>query len=190
MLKELGAFVIDYDGISRGLITRGSEFYSRACELAVKRAFSSKKNDILDSSGSIDRRKLSTLVFEDETDKKRKRLNKIFHARVAKIALEIERENAQYYPIIIHSVPLLFEARLDFLFDTILLITTTNDIRLHRLIENRGIPSELAQKILDRQISDYEQADRSDFIIDSSNSLDEFRANVADYWNRINAAVK
>ena len=75
MLRELGFAVLDADSLAHKLIEPGQPAY---CEVLQEFGPS-----ITDSSGRIDRAKLSAIVFADRA--KLDRLNAIVHPRVAEV---------------------------------------------------------------------------------------------------------
>ncbi len=77
--------------------------------------------------GKIDKRILSKTVFKDK--KKLLRLNKIIHPHVKKIIKQIRHEKK----LVFVEVPLLFETRMEKLFDKTILMIVKNKTRLKRL---------------------------------------------------------
>jgi dephospho-CoA kinase len=73
LLREAGYPVIDADVIARGLLDPE--------EAAYREVVDTFGQNIVQSDGSIDRKKLGAIVFSDA--KQRERLNRITHPRVA-----------------------------------------------------------------------------------------------------------
>ena len=76
------------------------------------------------------------------------------------------------------SVPLLFEAGWQNLFDKIVFIKTDDDIRLKRLIERNGYDKDYAKKRLDSQMPQDEKIKNAHIVIENNGSLDDFHINI------------
>ena len=99
--------------------------------------------------GRLSREKLGQLVFNDNDLKSK--LESIVHPLILEnIENVFKTYNDEEYVFI--SVPLLFEAGWQNLFDKIIFIKTDDDIRLKRLIERNGYDKDYAKKRLDSQM--------------------------------------
>lgn len=163
-LKAKNFLVLDADKIAKEI----SEQEAIKREIVI--SFGEK---ILDSNSNIDRKKLKKIIFEDK--KELVKLNNIIHPEVynffEKIAKEKRLENSE--KIIIFDVPLLFESGIDKLCDKILLIWTSREKRIKRIMKRDNIKSSLAEKIIDSQMSDEEKIKKADIVIENNGSIDE-----------------
>ena len=66
------------------------------------------------------------------------------------------------------AIPLLFEAKMEDLFDKIMFVYCEDKIRLERLIERNNFSREYAQKRLDSQLSQDKKIEKSDIIINNN----------------------
>ena len=158
-LEELGYPVIDSDAISRRLSQKGNAIHS-----AILKAFG---EEYFLEDGELDRKKLGALIFEDSQS--RELLNSVTHPLIVeeiKNLLQKTKEN-----IIFLDIPLLFEAKLWHLCDTILCVYTDLDTQLNRLMERDKITRELALKKIASQMSLEIKRDQSDYVIDSSGPI-------------------
>lgn len=123
--------------------------------------------DILEE-GEISRKKLGQVVFKDEI--LRKKLESILHPLV-KIEIDkfFEKERNSKFAFV--SVPLLFEAKFESIFDKIILVYASDEIRLNRLIERNNLSFEHAKNRLDIQMSQDEKVSLSDFVIYNNENL-------------------
>ena len=132
---------------------------------AVKQMFA--EDDIL-TNGEIDRKKLGKIVFNNK--KKLKLLELILHPQIVTELLKIfQRESG----IVFVSVPQLFEANMETLFDKKIFVTAKKEIRLKRLIERNGFTEEYALKRIEAQTPDEEKIPLCDYIIDNNSTLGE-----------------
>ncbi len=118
----------------------------------------------------IDFKKLRQKVFNEEANKLK--LESFLYKRMPqKFLSEIPSKKST----IIYDVPLLFEKNLDSLVDVKILVYTSENIQLKRLIKRDGISSDLAQKMLATQSSIEEKKHKVDFIIDNTGKQEELK---------------
>jgi dephospho-CoA kinase len=176
MLAEHGAIVINADRLVR-------EVYEDA---AVRQAVVDRFGaDVRTSDGSIDRRALARIVFDDPTALRD--LEAIVHPAVRpRILAGIEAADASRAPAVVVEAIKLVESGLAGLCDEVWLITCDPPIQRGRL-RDRGVPEDDA----DRRIAAQRHLrDRLEPVatrrIDTSGTLDETRAEVARAWRDIN----
>lgn len=160
---SLGCGVINADKLNHAVLARK--------DIAIKLA-DIFGYDILDHNNSIDRKKLSNLVFSGESKESLKKLEAVVHPEIFKlIDSEIVRLGLdQSVPAIVLDIPLLLEVGLDKRCDYLVFISVSDEIRRQRLTQNRGWDENLAKNIeksqilLDkkRKISDYMLVNNSD----------------------------
>lgn len=159
--------VLDTDMVSHELLL------DKNVQSQIESAF--KGFDILEDN-QISRRKLGKIIFYDEkrSGDFRKKLESILHPLIKKkiehFFFDNEKNNEQ---IVFVSIPLLFEAKFESMFDKIILIYADNDIRIKRLMERSNLTLEQAQKRLDSQISQDEKVSLADYVVYNDKSLDE-----------------
>jgi dephospho-CoA kinase len=116
-------------------------------ESIIKALVSSFGEDILDSEGLVDRRVLGQMAFSKPENILT--LNAIMHpAMVALTKQHIKEAKEQGKKSIIINAALLFTMELDKLCNILIYVETDSDIRLNRLISNRGINKATAEKRL------------------------------------------
>lgn len=119
--------------------------------------------DILEN-GKISREKLGKIVFNNKN--LLEKLNAIIHPLVR---AEIEKffdENSDKN-IVFAAVPLLYECGMENMFDRVVLIQTSDSVRLERLIKRSGYSREYALKRLESQMPQDKKAAKADFIINN-----------------------
>lgn len=168
ILEELaGAVVIDADAIAHQVQSPGGTAYAD-----IVAAFGP---EILDSDKTINRRRLGTQVFGDET--KRRLLNSIMHPRVREEELRLLDEHRNF-PLVVLMVPLLLENRMEDLVDRVVVVTVSEGERKRRLFERSGMTPEEVERRLAAQMPDTEKVKLADVVIDNSGTLAETRQQV------------
>ena len=125
-------------------------------------------DEVIDGT-NINRKKLGELIFNNES--KKKQLENIIHPRVVqKVIDEIKSLNEK---IIFVDCPLLFEAKLEYLFDKIIVVYVNFETQVKRLISRDKIDIDFALKKINAQMRLDDKAKLADFVIDNSYSLEE-----------------
>ena len=154
ILKKLECKVYDTDIIAHEILAKST---------AIKQMFADC--DIL-TDGEIDRKKLGAIVFKDK--EKMKLLELILHPQIVTELLKIFQRNED---IIFVSVPQLFEANFEQLFDKIIFINTSENIRLERLMNRSNLSKEDAILSINAQMQAEEKIPKCDFIIDNNSDM-------------------
>lgn len=133
--------------------------------------------------GSLNKKALAAVIFSSETD--RKDLEAILHPLVAQRMQEwLQAQELQGVAIAVCEIPLLFEAGLEGVVDTIIAVTSEHQQQTCRLL-NKGIGQAEAQKRMEAQMPLEEKALRSDFVIDNSGSLEDLKIQVCKVWQKL-----
>lgn len=162
MFIEKGIPVIDTDLISRNLLDTGTDAYYE-----IIKSFSS---EILFTNLEIDRKKLGRKIFSNP--QKRAILNKIIHPKVKEtVDNEIAIHEELGTKLIVIDVPLLFETNYQEIIDKTIVVYTTLQQQLNRLITRDNITKEYAQMKINAQMSLSEKVDLADYVINNSFSI-------------------
>ncbi|MCD8377708.1 MAG: dephospho-CoA kinase [Candidatus Gastranaerophilales bacterium] len=132
--------------------------------------------------GKISKSKLAKLVFDNP--ELRTKLENIVHPLIIE---ELESAFRVYSgeKYIFVSVPLLFEAGWEKMFDKIIFINSDDDIRLERLMERNNLSKDDALRRLNSQLPQADKIKKSDFVIDNNSSFDEFIHNIEKFLSLI-----
>jgi len=182
MLEEMGAPMIDFDVLSREVMEPGKPAYRDIVSYFGEQVLSEDK--------TLDREKLKEIVFRDM--EKRKKLESFTHPRIIEAYLkQVEKLSQGKEPVIIQAVvPLLIEARLQTLFNLLLMVYAPEEVQLKRLMERDGISKELAMNIIRSQMSVEEKKGYCDLIVDNSGPLEETRRQVEMVWRKLQKIQK
>jgi len=175
MLAELGSPLIDFDLIARQVVEPGTDGLAKIVDY-----FGCQ---VLAGDGSLDRKKVSGIVFGDV--EKRKKLESFTHPSIheefIRQADAIVAENPE--AIIQVAVPLLIELNLQDLFDKILVIHVPAEVQEERLAKRDNISPEAAAKIMKSQLPIAEKLQFADFVVDNTGDLDYTRSQVEKIWH-------
>jgi dephospho-CoA kinase len=158
---ELGATEIDADLLAREVVEPGTKgLNSLVAEFG---------NEILQSSGELDRKRLGALIFED--DSARLKLEAALHPLIQELAA---KRVAASSGMIVYSIPLLVETQSKLRFDRIVAISCSEETRIERLMETRSMTREQARLRIQAQARDKQREAIADLVINSDCPLPEF----------------
>ncbi|WP_368503583.1 dephospho-CoA kinase [Alkalihalophilus sp. As8PL] len=168
-LNEWGYPIIDADKIAREVVEPGESAYQE-----IVRHFG---KEILLEDQSINRKKLGSIIFNDEHE--RKALNGIVHPAVRqKMLAQKERYEASGHQTVIFDIPLLFESDLFHLVDKVMLVYVDEQTQLERLINRDQAGKEDALARISSQFPLKDKRERADAVINNSGSLEETASQV------------
>lgn len=171
-LAERGALVVDADAIAREVVGPGTEGLAD-----IVAAFGA---EVLLPGGTLDRPAVAAIVFAD--DDARRRLNAIVHPRVGTRTAEL-LAGAPPDTIVVHDVPLLVENRLAPGFHLVVVVDAPVEARVHRLVEQRGLPEADARARMAAQATDLERRAVADVWLDNTGAPGTIAAAVDALWD-------
>jgi dephospho-CoA kinase len=161
LFAQVGAPVLDTDQIARDVVEPGMP--------TLAKLVAEFGSDILDANGRLDRARMRTRVFADP--EQRKRLEAITHPAIrAELASRAQRAQGPYQ---IHVIPLLIESGRADLYDRVLVVDTTEEAQLKRLLARDGSSPEQARQILAAQASREDRLDAADDVIVNTGTLQD-----------------
>jgi dephospho-CoA kinase len=182
MLKELGAPIIDFDVIARQVVEPGKPAWKEIVDYFGRQ--------VLQEDDTLDRKRLSDIVFRDF--EKRKKLESFTHPHIGEEFLKQVGELTSNDPdaIIQVVVPLLIELSLQYQFHKLLLVYIPVEQQVERLAERDGISREEAANILKAQLPIDEKVGYADFVIHNEKSLEDTRKQVEELWETLKKIQK
>lgn len=132
---------------------------------------------VLLPDGSLDRRALGGIVFNDPAA--RDRLNSITHRYVMEeIQGQMERLRREGVPVAVLDAPQLFEAGAHKACGTVISVLADRSLRLERIMVRDNLPSEAAMRRILAQKSDEFFKTHSDYIVENNGSLESLTPQV------------
>ncbi|EAC2627418.1 dephospho-CoA kinase [Listeria monocytogenes] len=175
MIQHAGIPLVDADIAARKVVEPGTE--------GLKEIVAYFGEEILLADGTLDRAKLGEIIFKDK--EKREKLNEITHPRVKDYMLEArERFFRAGEELVFFDIPLLFESHLESLVDQIVVVWTTPETELKRLMERNNLTKEEALRRIESQMGIDEKARKADFVIDNNESLEKTQKQVYTFIER------
>lgn len=176
----LGVPVLDTDQIARDVVAPGSTGLAR-----VREAFG---DDVIDSDGRLDRRRLRDSIFADRA--LRERLEEILHPLIRAALAERAAAAGGIYQI--HVIPLLVENDLQDQVDRVLLVDCAETTQVARLLARDGESEAGARRILAAQASRADrQASADDILLNEGDlaQLDDAVARLDARYRRLATAT-
>lgn len=172
VFKQAGVPVVDADLGAREVVKPGTE--------GLKRIESAFGKEVIAANGSLNRKALGQIVFQNKSE-----LKKLNHILGDLIAIWIQSEKEKYVtqnvPLVVLDIPLLFESGYDQDVEKVMVVATTPDIQLDRLMQRDQIDIQTAQQKINAQQSITEKIMKADFVIDNNGSKENTQNQVL-YW--------
>lgn len=167
-MAEAGMKVMDADEISRDLTAEGG-----AAVPAIGNTFQG-----MVQNGILDRQKLANMVFSDP--ERLGELNAIIHPMVRDRMAEMFREYVSADPraIVVEDSPLLIETGRAYVPQFLIVITSPDNLRIERLVRDRGMTEQHAQGRINTQLEDEERLPFADAVIENTGTVEELEAQV------------
>ncbi|QNQ83988.1 dephospho-CoA kinase [Lactobacillus sp. PV037] len=162
LFREKKIPIIDADKIAHQLMLPNEKNYNE-----IVKNFGNK---VLASDLTIDRKKLGEIVFSDKI--KLTLLNDITHPN---IITEIKNQMAQLEkreePLVVLDIPLLFEEKLEYLCEGVLLISAPKQLQLQRLMARNNLSQSQANQRIISQMPLVEKKKLADYVIENDQDL-------------------
>jgi dephospho-CoA kinase len=170
VFARLGAVVIDADQLARMAVEPGTPGF----ELIAKRW-----PQAIGADGSLDRAALAAIVFADATS--REELNAIVHPAVRILGVTLEAA-AGPEQIVVHDVPLLFEAGFYRACDANVLVVADKETRIGRLIARSNLDPVEIERRMAAQIEPQRAIELADYTIDNDGTIEALGAAAAEVF--------
>lgn len=171
LFSKIGYACINTDEIYHALISKPSP-----CLLELVTEFG---EEILNPDGSLNRRRLGSIVFESDSDEKLKKLNKIAHFHILKEAEDIiaKLPEETFFGVLVDA-PLLFESGFDRKCDVVISVIADEKTRIERITARDGISPENAKLRIKKQLSNEVLREKSDYTIVNDGDIDALTKSV------------
>ncbi len=176
LMARKGATIIDADELSREAVTPGSP--------ALQSIVARWGAGVLSNDGTLDRAALRKTVFHDRSELDA--LNDIVHPEVMRLREEqLRAARSRGDRVVVCVIPLLFERHLADEFEYIVLVDAPRDIRLERIVRDRGLEEPEAMDMVAAQMPAELKRARADWVIENSGSMDDLEREVDRLWDAI-----
>ncbi|WP_078555455.1 dephospho-CoA kinase [Bacillus alkalicellulosilyticus] len=166
---EKGIPVIDADKIAREVVEPG--------EKTLEKLVTAFGQEILEVDGTIARKKLGEIIFNDETE--RLKLNSIIHPAIRTRMVEKKEELLQKgHSHIVYDIPLLFESNLTHMVEKVILAYVDEQVQLERLQLRDNSSKEEALRRIHSQMPLKDKVVLADEVINNNGSIEETKEQV------------
>lgn len=180
IFKNFGCKTIDADEIAHQLTTPGTK--------ALREIVKKFGQEVLNRKGTLNRKRLAEAIFRDR--QKRKSLNVIMHpkiiAEMKKRIKGVQKLTAQSRrKIVLVDMPLLFEAKLEYLVDKIILVYVPQKIQIERLQRDDNLTLKEARARISAQIPLYKKKKYADYVINGDLDSTSLRKQVESVYKEL-----
>lgn len=177
IFEELGCHRLDADQLGHQVLLPSGEAYK-----VVVDHFGPA---ILDANGDINRRRLGALVFPDPP--RLEQLNAIVHPAVERLRQSRIAAIAKTDPnaIVICEAAIYIESGSIGRFDKVILTVCGRELQIERAMARSGWTRQETEARLARQWTDDKKRFAADFVIDTSNSMEDSRRQTVEVYNRL-----
>lgn len=173
LFRKYGIEIVDADKVAKE-VSEKKESIEKISNIFGK--------DILDSDGKIIREKLREKAFKNR--ELLQELNKIIHPQVMEYFKRKKEENSKD-EILIFDIPLLYEAKMEYLCDKIIVVGVDVQKQIRRVVVRDGSSEELAKKIIFNQMPLDEKIKKADIVIMNDGTLDELEEKVMKIYREL-----
>lgn len=166
MLMDMEILVIDADVIARDVVKPETD--------TLKRLVQKFGEDILNIDGTLNRKELSNIVFNDRESLKQ--LNLIIHPAIKNAIMnklnEYKKSKEKYCVV---DAALLIEANFIDIVDCVILVYVNRKTQVERLMNRDKISMEEAERKIDSQMSLDEKMKYADYLVDNNHDVENTR---------------
>ena len=173
LLEEHGAFVINADLIAHDLYNPGT--------IGFNSLISHFGDTILDLNGTIDRKKLASIVFtrKHEMDNLNTIMHPLIYDEIKRIMSDLSNEK---HPIVVVEAAVLIEAAWQDLFDQIWVVSSDVETVISRLNARNGLSREESLKRIDSQMPSKDRNKYADIVIENNGNKEILSSTIKELW--------
>ena len=170
--SQCGGVVVDGDVIAREVVEPGTDGLA-----ALVNAFG---DDILLPDGALNRPALAAKAFS--SDETRATLNGIVHPLVGKRRAELIAAVPKN-SVVVEDIPLLVESGMAPMFPLVVVVFADAEVRLTRLVQQRGMAEDDARARIAAQASDQQRRAVADVWLDNSGTPEALAERAREVWD-------
>ena len=168
--NSLGAYVINSDEEAKNLISTN--------ETVQNELIAEFGTDIIDGTGSVNKKKLARIAFQDQDHQQR--LNSVVHPYIYNL---IDKEfnqvlNVGKHDIFIVDGALIFESGYDVHLDYVIVVTAQLKNRMERALGRETLSREEILKRIEFQWPEKEKVNLADFVVHNDGTEKELHKNI------------
>jgi dephospho-CoA kinase len=173
MLADLGAAAIDADAVAHEALAPGTEEVTLIAERFGP--------EVIRPDGAVDRAALGRIVFSDP--QALADLEAIVHPGVRRRVYDwLARVTADV--AVLEAIKLLEGPLVDHV-DTVWVVAAPREVRIDRLVRERGLTPEEAARRVDAQNPEEEKERRADVVLRNDGALEDLQRQVLAAWQRL-----
>lgn len=177
--EKYGITVVDADRITHEVQQPGTPVFKKLVETFGR--------EIVQEDGTLDRKKLGEIVFNNETE--RRKLNRIVHPAVMKqIMMNIAKGWITRKSIVIADIPLFFEIRTpQKWFNDIITVAVSEEVQLGRLMQRNQLTEDAARSRIKAQMPLEKKCEMSTIVLNNNGSVDDLKKEIDEIvakWER------
>ncbi|MBI5731536.1 MAG: dephospho-CoA kinase [Ignavibacteriales bacterium] len=178
IVESFGFPVIKADDIAKELMLKDESVKKKIIKSFGKESFTEK---------GINSKYLADSVFSNKD--KVEKINSIIHPPTVKKIEAISKKLFEKHNLVFVESALIYEAKIQKLFDYVILIYAEEEIRISRKIENDKMNRLDVEKRMSFQIPDEKKTDRAHFVIDNNSTFDKLESRTKFVIELIKAAI-
>lgn len=180
MLEKRGAVVFDADVLARQAVAPGTPGFDRVVDRFGP--------NVLAPGGDLDREALASVVFADPAA--RRDLEAIVHPQVRRMFAEGCEEYEGTDRVVVFSAPLLVETGMHTAFQALLVVSTSVETQIERLMRERGLSESSIRARIAAQLPLEAKAEVADVIIDNEGTTEELEGQIERVWRDLQARAR
>ncbi|EQF26131.1 dephospho-CoA kinase [Clostridioides difficile CD160] len=166
IFRNLNISIVDADIISRKIFED---------KILVKKVFNYFGQNIKNDDGTLNRKALGKIVFNDK--EKLRELNNLTHPRIReRIISEIDEVRKKGESIVILDAAILVESGFLDMVDKLLVVTCQQEVQINRIKNRDNCSEQEAISRINSQMSQEEKSKYGDYIIDNSGTIIELES--------------
>jgi dephospho-CoA kinase len=177
LLADRGAVVIDADDLARRAVEPGTRAYQQICDLFG--------DEVLSSSGELDRAAIAASVFADEA--KRRALESVVHPEVFRMLADTLEGHRATDDVVVFDAALLVESGFHVACDVVVVVTAAPEAQVARMARDRGMDPDQARARIAAQIDPAEREAVADVIIRNDGTVEDLERRVEALWRDLRA---
>jgi dephospho-CoA kinase len=177
IFERHGALVIDADALARAAVAPGSPGLAR---------IAARWPETIGPDGALDRERMAQVVFRDSGA--RDELNAIVHPEVRRLGAEMEAA-AGTGQMVVHDVPLLFEAGFYRMCDANVLVVAEKETRIARIVARSGLSPGDIERRMAAQIDPDRARELADYVIENDGTIGALEAAVRDVISELEERI-